>query len=167
MITYSREWTTDLCVYSRVNARGRQANDRLSSTSKTSSFQLEKTSSWLRSIASAPPTPVFPHFSASPPRFRAQELRGEQQRRRTERQPSDSRQGLLGLDGFWPPQRRGVRILFVMPPHPHPQTPFLTLIMVTRKNRKKNKHKHASWLLTILQHESIYDVFVVYLFVKL
>lgn len=128
-------------------------------------------SSWRKpppGTASAPPTPVFPHFSASPPRFRAQELGGEQQRRGTERQPSDSRQGLLGLDGFWPPQRRGVRILFVMPLHPHPQTPFLTLIMVTReKQKKKNKHKHASWLLTILQHESIYDVFVVYLFVKL
>lgn len=71
---------------------------------------------------------VFPHLPTSPPRFRAQELHGKQQRCRTERQPSDSRQGLLGLDGFRPPQCGGVRILFV-----------IALQMIMREKHKKKK----------------------------
>lgn len=167
MIMYSRDLTTNLCVYSRVSVRGRAANDRLSSAGRTSSFQLEKTSSWLRSTASDPPppphthTPVFPHFSASPPRFRAQELRGEQQRRRTERQPSDSRQGLLGLDGFWPPQRRGVRILFVMPPTP--QTLFLTLIMVMREKQKKTPSTNTQAGCSPSYNTSLFMMYLLYI----
>lgn len=50
----------------------------------------------------------FYHLPTSPPRFCAQKLHSKQQRQCTECQPPDSRQGLLGLDGFRPPQRRGV-----------------------------------------------------------
>lgn len=48
----------------------------------------------------------------------------------------------------------------------------MPLPMITReKHKKKNKKQQQQTkmlkLATILQHESIYDVFVVYLFVKL
>lgn len=99
------------------------------------------------SLPSPPPPPC-------PPRFCAQELHGEQQRRRTECQPPDSRQGLLGVDGLRPPERRGVRVLFV-----RGKSKFIPLRTATQekedKKKKPNKQKkttpHASWLLTVSQ----------------
>lgn len=99
----------------------------------------------LSSITSTPPCP---------PRFCAQELHGEQQRRRTECQPPDSRQGLLGVDGLRPPERRGVRVLFV-----RGKSKFIPLRTATQekedKKKQPNKQKkttpHASWLLTVSQ----------------
>lgn len=85
----------------------------------------------LSSITSTPPCP---------PRFCAQELHGEQQRRRTECQPPDSRQGLLGVDGLRPPERRGVRVLFV-----RGKSKFIPLRTATQekedKKKKPNKQK--------------------------
>lgn len=46
----------------------------------------------------------------------------------------------------------------------------MPLPMITREKQKKKKQQQQTKMLklaTILQHESIYDVFVVYLFVKL
>lgn len=46
----------------------------------------------------------------------------------------------------------------------------MPLPMITREKHKKKKQQQQTKMLklaTILQHESIYDVFVVYLFVKL
>lgn len=69
------------------------------------------------------------------PRFRAQELHGKQQRQRAECQPPDSRQGLLGVDGFRPPQCRGVRVLLVEREATAHAPPY------GRKHEKKKKKK--------------------------
>lgn len=138
-----------LCALER--ARERQANDTLSSlrwrsvvspqqrwkkqTFRTRNETFSIPIFFRERLSSTSPfaPPFFPHLPASPPRFRAQELHSQQQRRRPERQPSDSRQGLLGLDGFRPPQRGGVRVFFVTPPHARKTGKIKTTKTKTRK----------------------------------
>lgn len=148
VIMRSRELETHLCVNGRLNAPDKQIccpplGEHPCSTPECQKPTRKQPFHLPRNAPSKALAVVFPHLPTSPPRFRAQELRGEQQRDRTAHQPSDSRQGLLGLDGFRPPQRRGVRILFVMP------LPVITL----EKHEKKqppttNKNAQADYHLT-------------------
>lgn len=118
---HSRESEANLCICARVNAPGKRTSDLSSSAGGTSWFhsgaepELGHSSFLLlaEEHSSSNPQPPFCScflltLTVSLPRFRAQEFHGEQQRRGAKHQPSDSRQGLLGLDGFRPPQRRGV-----------------------------------------------------------